>query len=171
MSSSAESQSAAAFGSADADDDGRVSCEEWMAASASASGSAASTTRPVDGSQLQSSPLPPGVRNPNADDEQLRAAFKRADVDGDGYVSRDEWRIAAAFQAIDTDGDGRITRAEWLKARADSARADADAAAAAEEGLLPPPPLGQQRGGSSGGGSGGGMGGSPRRSRRAVWSS
>lgn len=39
--------------------------------------------------------------------------FKIYDLDGDGFITREEWGGAAAvFAALDTDGDGRISPAE-----------------------------------------------------------
>jgi transaldolase len=42
-----------------------------------------------------------------------RDLFKVYDLDGDGFITREEWGGAdAVFDAIDTDHDGRITAAE-----------------------------------------------------------
>lgn len=42
-----------------------------------------------------------------------RSFFDVYDLDGDGYITREEWGGAAAvFAALDTDGDGRITPEE-----------------------------------------------------------
>jgi transaldolase len=39
--------------------------------------------------------------------------FRKFDLDGDGYVTREEWTGSmAVFMAIDTDGDGKISAAE-----------------------------------------------------------
>ena len=51
----------------------------------------------------------PSAAAPTYDD----AAFKRADLDGDGRVTSDEWAIASVFRRMDTDGDGKISRAEY----------------------------------------------------------
>ena len=45
--------------------------------------------------------------------EAARDFFKVFDLDGDGFITREEWGGAAAvFAALDTDGDGRITPEE-----------------------------------------------------------
>ena len=39
--------------------------------------------------------------------------FKAFDLDGDGFITREEWSgTDAVFLALDTDGDGKITPAE-----------------------------------------------------------
>ena len=39
--------------------------------------------------------------------------FKVFDLDGDGFITREEWGGASAvFEALDTDGDGKITPEE-----------------------------------------------------------
>jgi transaldolase len=39
--------------------------------------------------------------------------FRKFDLDGDGYITREEWTGSmAVFMAIDSDGDGKITPAE-----------------------------------------------------------
>ncbi len=46
-------------------------------------------------------------------DALARSWFKHYDMDGDGYITREEWGGSAlVFAALDTDGDGRISPAE-----------------------------------------------------------
>ncbi len=104
----------------DADEDGRVSREEFVAATV------AGCDR--DGAYLEEGLLP-----------ALRAVFTAADTDGSGFLEFDEYRVvfggprvhpaelSHGFRQLDTDGDGRITREEFLRgftefftARADS---------------------------------------------------
>jgi hypothetical protein len=54
--------------------------------------------------------------------EEAFAAFKSADANRDGYLSREEAQarfpaLARAFQRVDTDGDGRISPREFFQAR------------------------------------------------------
>ncbi|MFJ6379967.1 oxygenase MpaB family protein [Kitasatospora sp. NPDC092039] len=105
----------------DADGDGRVSREEFVAATL------AGCDR--DEAYLERGLLP-----------ALRAVFTAADTDGSGFLEFDEYRVvfggervdpvelSHGFRRLDTDGDGRITREEFLAgfsgfftARADSA--------------------------------------------------
>ncbi|MFG2909512.1 oxygenase MpaB family protein [Kitasatospora sp. NPDC048286] len=104
----------------DADGDGRVSREEFVAATL------AGCDR--DEAYLERGLLP-----------ALRAVFAAADTDGSGFLEFDEYRavfggprvhpaeLSHGFRRLDTDGDGRITREEFLAgftgfftARADS---------------------------------------------------
>jgi hypothetical protein len=55
--------------------------------------------------------------------QRFEAAWKRADMDGDGALSKGEAaqgmpRIARHFDQVDSDRDGRITLAEMDAARA-----------------------------------------------------
>ncbi|WP_234322608.1 EF-hand domain-containing protein [Streptomyces sp. NRRL S-350] len=104
----------------DADGDGRVSREEFVAATV------AGCDR--DGAYLEQGLLP-----------ALRAVFAAADTDGSGFLEFDEYRavfggprvhpveLSHGFRQLDADGDGRVTREEFLggfteffTARADS---------------------------------------------------
>ncbi|MER7770114.1 EF-hand domain-containing protein [Kitasatospora sp. NPDC096140] len=104
----------------DANGDGKVSREEFVAATV------AGCDR--DGAYLEQGLLP-----------ALRAVFTAADTDGSGFLEFDEYRavfggprvhpveLSHGFRQLDTDGDGRITREEFLHgftefftARADS---------------------------------------------------
>ncbi|MEV7185875.1 EF-hand domain-containing protein [Kitasatospora sp. NPDC093102] len=104
----------------DADGDGRVSREEFVAATL------AGCDR--DEAYLERGLLP-----------ALRAVFTAADTDGSGFLEFDEYRavfggprvhpaeLSHGFRQLDADGDGRITREEFLvgfseffTARADS---------------------------------------------------
>ncbi|MFD8756318.1 oxygenase MpaB family protein [Kitasatospora sp. NPDC059577] len=104
----------------DANGDGKVSREEFVAATA------AGLDR--DGTYLEQGLLP-----------ALRAVFTAADTDGSGFLEFDEYQavfggprvhpaeLSHGFRQLDTDGDGRITREEFLHgftefftARADS---------------------------------------------------
>ncbi|MFI8458814.1 oxygenase MpaB family protein [Kitasatospora sp. NPDC085464] len=104
----------------DANGDGKVSREEFVAATV------AGCDR--DGTYLEQGLLP-----------ALRAVFTAADTDGSGFLEFDEYRavfggprvhpveLSHGFRQLDTDGDGRITREEFLHgftefftARADS---------------------------------------------------
>ncbi|VDO97943.1 unnamed protein product [Soboliphyme baturini] len=98
--------------------------------------SANSTTLATDFPQLKKlddpQPLPvPQQQHPHpassSDDDQflleLRAAFQEFDIDGDGYITKDELgkvmnqlgletndlEVKAMFRAVDTDNDGKIT--------------------------------------------------------------
>ncbi|MFE6049667.1 oxygenase MpaB family protein [Kitasatospora sp. NPDC056446] len=91
----------------DADGDGQVSREEFVAATV------AGCDR--DGAYLEQGLLP-----------ALRAVFTAADTDGSGFLEFDEYRavfggprvhpveLSQGFRQLDTDGDGRITREEFL---------------------------------------------------------
>ncbi|MEU9076266.1 EF-hand domain-containing protein [Kitasatospora sp. NPDC004745] len=104
----------------DANGDGRVSREEFVAATV------AGCDR--DPAYLEQGLLP-----------ALRAVFAAADTDGSGFLEADEYRVvfggprvhpaelSHGFRQLDADGDGRITREEFLHgftefftARADS---------------------------------------------------
>ncbi|WP_459647017.1 oxygenase MpaB family protein [Kitasatospora sp. Ki12] len=91
----------------DADGDGRVSREEFVAATL------AGCDR--DEAYLEQGLLP-----------ALRAVFTAADTDGSGFLEFDEYRVvfggprvhpaelSHGFRQLDADGDGRITREEFL---------------------------------------------------------
>lgn len=56
---------------------------------------------------------PPHVRKAR-EDKKKTAAFRKADRNRDGVVSRAEWKVpAGTFEAADKDGDGHISEAEW----------------------------------------------------------
>ncbi|RKT16666.1 uncharacterized protein (DUF2236 family) [Streptomyces sp. 1114.5] len=91
----------------DANGDGKVSREEFVAATV------AGCDR--DGAYLEQGLLP-----------ALGAVFTAADADGSGFLEFDEYRtvfggprvhpveLSHGFRQLDTDGDGRITREEFL---------------------------------------------------------
>ncbi|MFE7527823.1 oxygenase MpaB family protein [Kitasatospora sp. NPDC057542] len=103
----------------DADGDGRVSREEFVAATL------AGCDR--DEAYLERGLLP-----------ALRAVFAAADTDGSGFLEFDEYRavfggprvhpaeLSHGFRQLDADGDGRITREEFLAGFSEffTARAD-----------------------------------------------
>ncbi|MER7579796.1 EF-hand domain-containing protein [Kitasatospora sp. NPDC097691] len=106
----------------DANGDGKVSREEFVAATV------AGCDR--DGAYLELGLLP-----------ALRAVFTAADTDGSGFLEFDEYRavfggprvhpveLSHGFRRLDTDGDGRITREEFLHGFTEffTARADSTA--------------------------------------------
>lgn len=74
--------------------------------------------------------------------ERFEAAWKRADTDGDGTLSRGEAekgmpRLARHFDQIDTDHDGRVTVAEVDAARARHPRPPSAPAPAAPPATAP----------------------------------
>ncbi|WP_316522065.1 EF-hand domain-containing protein [Kitasatospora brasiliensis] len=109
----------------DADGDGRVSREEFVAATL------AGCDR--DEAYLERGLLP-----------ALRAVFTAADSDGSGFLEFDEYRavfggprvhpaeLSHGFRQLDTDGDGRITREEFLRGFTEFFTARADSTPGAE---------------------------------------
>ncbi len=93
-------------------------CAAWMAA-------ALGTSHAADGMERPKAPNP----------EQMRAmSFKKTDLNGDGFVTREEFaeanhlgsaapssdrdirgtRVMAAFQTMDSNGDGRVSGKEYV---------------------------------------------------------
>lgn len=70
----------------------------------------------------------PGAESAAADTKPARptTGVMRYDVNGDGFVDRDEWNAGqeARFKQLDVDGDGRLTREE-LFARPGAAAGEA----------------------------------------------
>lgn len=64
----------------------------------------------------------PAIQSPGADSATLQAehSFARADMDGDGFLTREEaQKLPAVFEKFDQwdhDGDGKISRQEFLNA-------------------------------------------------------
>ncbi|MEU9043163.1 MULTISPECIES: EF-hand domain-containing protein [unclassified Kitasatospora] len=109
----------------DANGDGKVSREEFVAATV------AGCDR--DGTYLEEGLLP-----------ALRAVFTAADTDGSGFLEFDEYRVvfgservhpaelSHGFRQLDTDGDGRITREEFLHGFTEFFTARADSTSGAQ---------------------------------------
>ena len=103
----------------DSDGDGRVSGAEFMAwhdgvfAAMDADGSGTVTKE-----EFMAVRMGPGAgQGPMAEEMQAAeaAAFDRADSDGDGTISADQFTdlAAAEFTAADADGDGALTAGEF----------------------------------------------------------
>ena len=109
----------------DADGDGKVSREEFTAATL------AGLDR--DGAYLEQGLLP-----------ALRAVFVAADTDGSGFLEFDEYRavfggprvhpaeLSHGFRQLDADGDGRITVEEFLRGFTEFFTARADSTSGAQ---------------------------------------
>ncbi len=81
-------------------------------------------------SSLMAQPAPGAVLGPvdagssaapqNAEQQNAQNIFQRADVDGDGFLSREEAKALPAvleqFELWDHDGDGKISLQEFLSA-------------------------------------------------------
>lgn len=92
----------AVFGAMDADDDERLTREEYMA------------VQMGRGSD-------PEQRGPRYEEKQAEkdAAFTEMDAEGKGFVTREQFLEAAAqnFADADVDGDGFVTMPEFIAAR------------------------------------------------------
>lgn len=94
----------------DADSDGSVSRDEFMAAHQNADARFAAIDADKDGAVSQEEYLAAGREN-------REARFKAMDSNGDGRLTREELdaRRTAMFDTMDSDKDGRITAQEMRR--------------------------------------------------------
>lgn len=94
----------------DADNDGAVSREEFMAAHENSDARFAAIDADKDGAVSREEYLAAGRQNRDA-------RFKALDSNGDGRLTREELdaRRSAMFETMDADKDGRITTSEMRR--------------------------------------------------------
>lgn len=102
------------FAQADANHDGRISREEFLAGREARF---ARADRNGDG-YISDDDMPPFVRSNTGMMQKVHALEQAADLDGDGRVSRAEFHQAGErlFATVDTNHDGVIDHAEMDKA-------------------------------------------------------
>ncbi|WP_431777912.1 EF-hand domain-containing protein [Ottowia caeni] len=107
-----------------------VSALCWMACSALSAGAWAAGATPVSSTTPTVSPSTPASKG----EEQALKWFRMLDINGDGRISRGEaaWitrfkpEVADAFKAADANRDGFVTKEE-IRALADQRRAEREA--------------------------------------------
>lgn len=109
-----------AFQYFDADNDGRITREEWDLLTGADSPQANNTSQPATPSETISSALQTPLGRELAEHVKRSdgALFRQLDANGDGALTREETPERfrdRAFSFLDADSDGRISLAEWNK--------------------------------------------------------